>query len=377
LTATLNTGGSERQMLALARGLPKDRFCVEFVLLTELGALAPVAEEMGARVRVLDWGRRNGRFHTLHWLWDIARLGPSLRGGRYDIVDAWLFHAYAVAALVRPVAGTPVLVSGRRFMSDGQPRTGRIERFLDGLARRRCDAIVAVSYAVRDDVARDERLDPARIRVIRAGVALPPPMTAEVRDQIRSAWGFGPGHLVVGCVANYKPRKGLETLVRAVAALRTQLPELRLVLVGEGNHRPVVEALVVELGVGDIVRLHGRELDATRLYGAFDIYAHPSETEGGPNAVLEAAAAARAITATRAGGTVEAVTDGVNGLLVPINDEAAFSAALLRLARDPALRTRLGEAAREKAATVFGMDRMVAEFAALYEELTERKGIRR
>jgi glycosyltransferase involved in cell wall biosynthesis len=377
LTATLNTGGSERQMLALAGGLPKDRFVVEFILLTEPGVLATAARDAGLKVRLLGWTRRRSRLHFLRWLWDVARLGPDLRRGKYDIVDAWLFHAYAVAALVRPVAGVPVLVSGRRFMSDGQPRSGRVERFLDAVARRRSDAIVAVSDAVRDDVALDEGLDPARIRTIHMGVAIPSPMPESVRNEIRSVWGFGSEHFVVGCVANYKPRKGHGTLIRAVADLRDRLPNLRLVLVGEGTHRPAIEALVAELGLADIVRLHGRELDARRLYGAFDIYAHPSESEGGPNAVVEASASALPIVATRVGGTVEAIEDGVSGLLVPVNDEAAFSAALLRLAGDRALRERLGTAARKRAAEVFGMDRMIAEFSALYEELATRKGIRR
>jgi glycosyltransferase involved in cell wall biosynthesis len=202
---------------------------------------------------------------------------------------------------------------------------------------------------------------------------MPPPE----RAAIRASWGFGPDDLVVGCVANLTARKGLDLLVRAVAAVRPQLPRLRLVLVGEGSHRAVIEALVAELSLADVVRLHGLDLDARRLYGAFDIYAHASETEGCPNAVIEASAAARPIVATSAGGTVEAVEDGVSGLLVPVGDEAAFAAAMLRLAQDGDLRAALGAAARQRAATVFGMDRMVAEFAALYEELAERKGVRR
>ena len=139
----------------------------------------------------------------------------------------------------------------------------------------------------------------------------------------------------------------------------------------------MIETLVAELGLADIVRLHGRELDARRLYGAFDVFAHASETEGVPTAVIEAAAAGLPIVATRAGGTAEVVVDGESGLLVPINDGAAVSAALLRLAGDPELRARLGSAARERVATAFSMDGMVAEYAALYEELAQRKGVRR
>jgi glycosyltransferase involved in cell wall biosynthesis len=307
----------------------------------------------------------------------VARFGPDLRRGRYDIVNAWLFHAYGLAALVKPIARFPVLIAGRESLSDFKAWFGPLEHFLDGLARRRSDAIVAVSEAVRHDAAEYEHLDPARIRVIRNGVLVPPPMPPAERAAIRAGWGFGPADLVVGGVANLKPRKGLGLLIRSIATLHAGLPTLRLVLVGEGPHRPVLEALVAELGLTDVVHFHGRDLDARRLYGAFDIFAHASESEGSPNAVIEAAAAGRPIVATRAGGTVEVVVDGESGLLVPVGDEAGLAAALLRLAKDPELRARLGAAARERAATVFGMDRLVAEFAAMYEELAERKGVRR
>ena len=377
VTGALYTGGAERRMLALVKGLPRDRFEIEMVLLTEAGPAAPAFEAAGARVRVLGWGRRKSRLHFLRWMLDVARLGPELRRGHYDIVDGWLFHAYVVTALVRPLSGAPVMLSGRHFMTEGQPHMGAIERFLDALARRRSDAIVAVGEAVRDAAIRHEHLDPARIRVIHNGVVMPPPMAPSERAAIRAGWGFGPDDLIVGSVANYKPRKGIELVLRIAASLRHRLPELRFVFVGEGTHRPVLEALVAELGLADIVRLHGRELDARRLYGAFDVFAHASETEGAPNAVIEAAAAALPIVATRAGGTDEVVEDGESGLLVPVDDEAAFAAALARLATDPELRAHLGAAARQRAATVFGMDRMVAEFAALYEELAESKGVRR
>jgi glycosyltransferase involved in cell wall biosynthesis len=202
-------------------------------------------------------------------------------------------------------------------------------------------------------------------------------MPAAEREAIRAGWGFGPDTVIVGSVANYKPRKGLEMLLRVAATLRPTIPELRLVLVGEGTLRPVLEAMIADLGLSEIVRLHGREPDARRLYGAFDIVAHASESEGLPNVLLEAAAAGRAIVATAAGGSAEVVMAGESGLLVPVGDEDGFAREMLRLVEDPALRERLGAAARERAATVFGMDRFVAQTAALYEELAERKGVRR
>jgi len=377
LSGSLDPGGAERQMVVLAQNLPKDRFSVEFVLLTHRGVLAAEAEAAGATVRVLGWTPRTARLHALRWLADGARLGPALHGGHYDIVDAWLFHGYALAALTRPLSRVPVLISGRVRLSDYKAHFNPVERLLDAVARRRSDAIVANSEAVRADVARREKIDPARIRVIRTGIAIPPALPASERNTIRAGWGFGPDNVVVGSVANYKLRKGLESLLRVAARLQAELPQLRWVLVGEGPLRPTLEAMIAQFGLAGIVCLHGREPDARRLYGAFDMFTHASESEGMPNVILEAAAAGLPIVATPAGGTPEAVTDGETGLLVPIGDEDALAWGLRRLVLDPALPKRLGAAGRERVGAVFGIDRFVAETAALYEELAERKGIRR
>jgi glycosyltransferase involved in cell wall biosynthesis len=377
VSASLDVGGSERQMVYLAQHLPRDRFIVEFVLLTHPGTLAPSAEAAGVRVRALDWALARERGHALRWLWDIMRFGPALRRGHYDVVDAWLFHAYAICSATRPVHRIPVLLSGRRSLSDFKGSHNSVNFLADAIGKRAVDAIVANSEAVRADVSQREHIAPERIRVIYNGVEIPPPMPAAEREAIRAGWGFGPDTVIVGSVANYKPRKGLETMLRVAAKLHQQVPELRMVLIGEGPERPQLERMIAELGLSEVVRLHGREPDARRLYGAFDMVAHASESEGLPNVLLEAAAAGRAIVATAAGGSSEVVLAGESGLIVPVGDEDGFAREMLRLVQDPALRERLGAAARERAATVFGMDRFVAQTAALYEELAERKGVRR
>jgi glycosyltransferase involved in cell wall biosynthesis len=376
LTPSLDVGGAERKMVTLAQRLDRDRYDTEFVLLTHAGDLATAAEAAGSPVRVLGWPPRQGRMHRLRWALDVVRLGPQLRAGRYDIVHALLFNAEALAALTKPLSGIPILIAGRERLDDYKGHFGRVDRLLDGLARRSSDAVVAASEAVRDDVIRHERIDPAKVLVIRNGGIIPPPMAHAERATIRAEWGFGRDDFVVGCVANYKPGKGLPMLLRVAAGLRSEAPRLRLVLVGEGELRPELEELIAAMHLVDIVRLHGREPDARRLYGAFDVYAHASESEGGPNAVIEAAAAGRPIVATRAGGTGEAVIDGEGGLLVAVNDEAAFSSALLAMLSDPEMRRKCGAAAHERAERLFSVEQFVADTAALYEKLAASKGIR-
>jgi glycosyltransferase involved in cell wall biosynthesis len=360
-------------MVQLVERLPRDRFAPEFILLSGRGPLADRAERTGVPVTVLHW--RRGRSVT-NRLPDLWRLVGTLRRGRFDIVDAWLFHAYAITSLTRPVTRIPVLIAGRRSLSHHKHRFGRVERLLDRIARRSVDAIVANSDAVRAEVARYEGIDIGRMRVIHNGLDIPAPLPPAARDALRAAWGVGPDDVLIGCVANYKSGKGQEMLIRAIARALPGTPRLKLILVGEGPRRPELERLVDDLGIHDAVLLHGAEPDARDIIGAFDIAAQASVSEGLPNAVLEAAAAGLPIVATDAGGTAEILDQGRTGILVPIDDEAAMAAAISRLSSDPDLRRSLGESARSFVESAFGLDRFVAETASLYEELAAARGIR-
>ena len=377
LASSLKPGGSEGQMLSLAERLPRDRFRIDFITLSEPGPYAPRAEAAGARVFSL--GPTPARDLPLPSKM-VKRAGKALRylsvvrSRRHDIVDAWLFPTYDLAALTRHLTGVPVVVAGRRNLAGLDGRLGPFTGRIDALARRLSDVIVANSAAVAADTVADGA-EPSRVRVIRNGVDLIEPIAEDERAGRRRAWGAEPSDVVIGCVANYRAVKGLDVLVDAVALLARERPDIRLVLVGEGPERPGLEAQIERLGLGNVVHLHGRELDPRPLYRAFDIVAFGSRSEGLPNALLEAGAAGRPIVATTAGGIPEATVDGTTAILVAPDDVAALAGGLRRLLDDPEMASRMGEAGREFVARTYGMDRFVAEFADLYEELARRKRV--
>ncbi|HET7028763.1 MAG TPA: glycosyltransferase [Candidatus Limnocylindrales bacterium] len=375
--AALFPGGSERQMLLLARHLPADRFGVSFVVLGENTPLADEARRLGATVHVLGSPRRAGTPTTLF----AARVSRRVlafvalcRRERFDIADAWLFMGYGLVGVTRPLTRIPSFVSGRRSLSRFKERFGPAERVVDAIARRSSDAIVANSEAVRRDVARREGISEDRIRVIRNGVELPAPTTPASIAAARATLGLPLEGLIVGTVGMLKAGKGQDRVVRAFAASGAAADGGLLVLVGEGPERPALEALVASLGLSGRVRLVGLVEDARALYPAFDVVVSASSAEGLPNAVLEAAASGLAIVATDAGGTREVITDGDSGRLVGVDDDDALAAALRQLVRDPQARRMLGAAARQRAARDYGVDRFAAETAALYEELARAKG---
>lgn len=372
VNGSLALGGSERQMVLLARHLPRSRFEVEFVLLGQPGELAEEARAAGAVVHAL---RGPSRSNVPLPLWLVRVMGAAwsfiwlVRRQHYDVVDAWLFGSYALAAATRPLLKIRVLISGRRSLSDFKAGFNFAQRAADRLARARSDAIVANAHAVAEDVRVREGLPADRILVIRNAVEIIDPPDPDELRAYRTGWGVDAHSVVIGCVANYKRGKGLELLLEAFAPVAGSWPNAHLVLVGEGPLRPLLERRRSEPDLVGRVTLAGAIPDPRRLYFAFDIAVLASETEGLPNVLLEAAAAARPLVATDAGASREIVIDGTTGLLTPIGDRDAITAALRRLMAAPELRAELGRNALAHVRSEFSVDRSVSAFATLYENL--------
>lgn len=371
LTSSLKLAGGERQMVELAARMPRDRIEVDFLCRTGRGPLDEVARATGANV--IHLGRQtsptdNAMKRLQGRLDRNSQFIRAVRRGRYDIVDAWLYPSDVIAALSRPITRAPVVMAGRINVQEHE-RFGALGAFVDRLAVRWTDAIVAISPAVAEFAHRAHGVPREKLRVIRNGVEIPERPGTEEIEGLRRSLGTVPGELLLGCVGNYRELKRQLLLLDAFSHVVSHHPSLKLALIGEGPMRPDIERRIETLGLGDRVRVHGAVPDARPLYWAFDLVVQASRSEGVPNVLLEAAAAESAIVATAAGGSGEVITDGETGLLVPIEDQHALSDAILRAVRDAELRSRLGANARRHAAAVFGMDRFVSEWLETYEEL--------
>ncbi|MEV7126869.1 GT4 family glycosyltransferase PelF [Streptomyces sp. NPDC093260] len=172
------------------------------------------------------------------------------------------------------------------------------------------------------------------------------------------------------------PIKDLETLIRAFALVRAELPEARLRLFGgtprggEG-YRERCEALAAELGQADAVRFEGRVEDIKDAYAAGNVVMLSSISEGFPFTLIEAMSCGRATVSTDVGGVREAVGD--TGLVVPPRDADAMAAAALRLLGDPGRRRAMGEAARLRVIEQFTLRQTIDTFRSIYLELSERR----
>ncbi len=176
---------------------------------------------------------------------------------------------------------------------------------------------------------------------------------------------------VVLAVGRMIERKGFPVLVRAAEKLRGRA---RVVIVGGGEHEPVVRREIERAGVGDVVQLAGRvsNADLSDLYRRCTVFCLPAivdsrgETEGLGVVLIEAMSHAKPVVASRLGGIVDAVEDGETGLLVPPEDPDILAEALLRVIEEPGLAARLGEAGRERARRLFSWEGVARRHLGLY-----------
>jgi glycosyltransferase involved in cell wall biosynthesis len=363
LIGQLGVGGTEKQVVLLARGLAERGIDTSVWVLFGDTETCHGAALRQAGIRVVDLGLR--RFRSLgQALPNFARLsGMTMRLRREspDIVHAFLFHSYITGAPTARMARIPVFVAGRRSLGNfkqDRPVALAAER----LVNRFTDLIIANAEAVAEDTIRRERIGVGKIEVVYNG--LPEQAFAQV-----SPAAVETANPVVLCVANLKRYKGHRYLLQAMGLLQQDGHPCTLLLAGEGQERQSLERQAARLGTD--VRFLGECEDVRPLLARADVVAHPSLEEGMSNALMEAMAVGRAIVATDVGGTPE-LLDG-RGLLVPPGNPAELADAIGWFLADHGLAARLGEAARDWSREHLSAAAMVDRHIQIYSGLLESR----
>lgn len=364
----LEVGGAQRHLLELLPRLAERGYRPElWAAAAEPGSLTPLFEKVGVRVRSFGIRRTMLRPATLA---AVARVAADLRRRRVPIVHGYLFEGNVLAAAVGRWGGLPVVLVSKRSLD----RYGRLDRRLAAWATNRAaDRVLVNAAAVGEIVATHERCPRERIDLIPNGVRLPegrpsPSGRASQPDER----GDGP---LAGMVGRLGWKKGYEHAIAAFALLRARIPGLRVDIIGDGPLREEIESRVERLGLASCVRLLGQRSDVAERMAGFDCFVLSSVIEGMPNALLEAMALGLPVVTTAAGGSAEVVEDGRSGLVVPPGNASALAAAVARVLADPALASRLGEAAARRVRKRYSLEAMVGSFDRLYRRELARAGL--
>jgi glycosyltransferase involved in cell wall biosynthesis len=182
-----------------------------------------------------------------------------------------------------------------------------------------------------------------------------------------------PTALVVGTLCALRPEKDLLTLVEAFAACHQRVPDLFLLVVGDGPERTRLELEISRRGLTERCYLQPTVPDVVPWLSLMDVFVLPSRFEALPNALMEAMACGCACIASRVGGTAELVQTGESGYLFEAGDAAALADHIMTLTGDAALRRRFGERATTRIATEFSLERAASRLSQLYDELLEAR----
>jgi glycosyltransferase involved in cell wall biosynthesis len=316
-----------------------------------------VARMRAAGIKVIDFEARRKID-----LKAIRAIRAELREGRHDILQ--MFNNRAIANGLLAALGLPVKAVTYR----GQ--TGNISRwnpmcYLTHL-NPRVDRIVCVAEAVRQDLL-GHSWNPGKLLTIPKGHDLL--WYTGIKPADRKTLGVPEGCVLVICVANNRPRKGVPVLIEAANLLGSQ-SNVHFILVGRGMTAPSLAALIAKTQIPERFHCFEHRDDVLELVAGCQISVLPAiRREGLPKTVIEAMALAVTPIVTSTGGSTELVVNGESGLVVPPGDARALAHAIRTLATDPERCQAMGMAAKRRLATAFTVQDSVADHLRLYREL--------
>ncbi len=362
----LVSGGTQRHLLEVLKFLDRGRFLPLVISAKRGGELGRAIEACGVELVQLDLGER---VMSADMVRCVRRTAAVFREREVDVVQCFQWRPALIGMAAARLARRGRIVAGRRSVP--VERGGRA--LLEELVVRLADRVVVNAEALRPRGAAARRTD-----VIPSGVDTdlfrPRP---EGRTAARARLGLTATHPVVGTVGRLETRKGTAVLLEAAARLvKKELPDLRVVVVGDGPLRDELRALAAQLGIGDRVLMLGDRSDVPDVLAALDVFVLPSRTEGMSNALLEAMAAALPVVATAVGGNPEVVSTETTGVLVPPDDMMSLADAILRLATSPTLAAQLGAAARRHVEERYGARAMVRRLETVYMAVADAAPLR-
>lgn len=359
---SLDVGGLENGVVNLINHLDWVKYHHTLCCLTHAGRLLKRVKR--SDINVVEMGKKEG--HDWSLLLRLARLLRKLRPHIVHTRNWGTMDAIPVARL----SGVPVLVHGEhgRTMAEVNGENKRrtvIRKTLFPLVHR----FVTVSKELNSWLQLSAGVAPRKIMTICNGVDLARFACPQSRLLARSKLGFSDEEFVIGTVGRLDRIKNHASLIQVFPDLIAEYPRLRLVIVGSGPCFSSLESLIKKLDLAGRVRLAGEKDDVLPLMQSFDVFVLPSLFEGISNTVLEAMACGLPVIATRVGGNVELVEEGVTGLLIPQQDEAALRSSLRTYLGQPSLARQHGSAGRRRVERSFSLERMVASYDEMYSDL--------
>lgn len=267
-----------------------------------------------------------------------------------------------------PYRKVKALSTAHGWAKQGSGVKARVYEYLDSLALKRMDRVIAVSKSVRSDLEQRGVRD-SRISVIYNGLELDRVASGSSGASIRDKYGIAEGDFVIGAVGRLTAVKGFRYLIEAFSVVASKVSNCRLLIAGDGPLRNELTTAILYHNLSNRIALVGYQKPINSFLKEIDLFVMSSLSEGLPMALLEAMACGKAIVATAVGGITETVENERSALLVPSRDPNAIAAGILRLYGECAMRDEMGIRNRRIVREKFSAGRMIQEYVSIYRKL--------
>ena len=367
-------GGAEHSLAHMAPGYRDLGVDLHVAFLKSRWDVAQALRDAGATLHPVELDRGRSR--------QVVALVRLIRRLRPDVVHTTLWEADVLGRTAAAIARVPSVTTfasssyGQVHLDNPSVNASKLRaaQLVDITTARLARRYHAVSEPVKADMARRLRIDPRRIDVVpraRRRDVLGEPSSLR-RSETRERLGIGELRPVVLAVARHEHVKGLDVLAHAAGRLRSQFPDVVVLIAGRtGRGTPTLEQAIERCGSGDVVQLLGSRSDVPDLIVAADVVAVPSRVEGMPGSVLEAMALETPVVATDLPTVREAIGEHAASL-VPADDPEALAVALARVLEAPDSTRGPTIAARTRFEERFSPESVVAGLLETYTRATER-----
>ncbi len=297
------------------------------------------------------------------------RMSSLLRRFRIDILHTHHYDQAVIGWLATMLNPGTRFVVGRHYSDSIYLLSRGLRKSLllgiEHCVNSAADCIIVPSWRILQ-LLTDQGVDPDKVKVVHYALSPEKWRAAEQTNCASLRAELGMTGLTFGNFSRMHIEKGHTYLLKAIAKARLQVPDLRVFLVGDGPIRQDIEEEIVGLSLQDNVRLLGWRSDALRIMAAVDVVLHPTLQEAFSQTMIEALYLSKPLVITDVSGAVDVIENGVNGIMIPVRDPDALADAMLRLARDPSLRRRLGEAGRRYVEENLSIEKIVPKLEQIY-----------
>jgi len=322
----------------------------------QIGSIGEALQQSGVPVHKLT--RKQGFDWSL-----VAGIRKRLREGRFDVVHCHQYTPYVYGQLSSFFTGTKVVFTEHgRFHPDRYRYKAALVNYALAFAT---EAIIAISSATRDALARYEFMPRSKIQVIYNGITAVD-VSKNASKDLMSRLGIPDDAFVIGTISRLEPIKNQKMTVQCFAALYRRYDNVWLLVVGDGTDRISLEAQAKSLDVEDRIVFTGFIGDPAIYLSLFNVFVLPSFTEGTSMTLLEAMSFGIPCVASRVGGTPEVVSDNRTGILFDVNKLDEFTIGVERLIRDPYLCSTMSHAALGVFEERFSSSVMKREYLRVY-----------